>query len=107
MSIPINILNFRSEQLQKFQVSKLSKLNCVPLDADLIFNSTKELEDYIRNNNERTYTAQVVLVNNNVYTITKIGDNPKYHKLQTKDDKIKTDEEGNISNNSSKIKIEH
>lgn len=100
MSIPIHILNSCYDSFQRcrmFEIEhKLFKSDYKPLDAHFIFNSTEELEDYIRNDGMWAAIGQVVLVDKDVYIVTKIGSNPEYHKLQTEEDKIKIDEKGNI-----------
>ena len=63
-----------------------------PLDVNYIFQSVKELEDYIKNDTT-VFVGQVVLVDGDAYTITETGKKPSYHKLQIEQSKIIIDEE--------------
>ena len=86
MSIPIHIL---VPQPTQPLIRKVPKVAAKPLDTNYIFQSVKELEDYIKNDTA-VFVDQVVLVDRDVYIITETGKKPKYHKLQTEQgDKIK------------------
>lgn len=99
MSIPIQILFQQPTILvpHPFQTStqKALKIIAKPLDADCFFQSVRELEDYIKNDTT-AFVGQVVVVDRDVYTITEIGEKPRYHKLQTEQSKIIIDEYGCI-----------
>lgn len=101
MSIPIQILFPHPIIVPRhpFQTSaqKVLKTVAKPLDANLYFSSVKELEDYIKND-AAVFVGQVVVVDRDVYTITEIGEKPRYHKLQTEQRKIIIDEYGCIYN---------
>ena len=89
MSIPIHIL---VPQPTQPLIRKIPKMAAKPLDTNYIFQSVKELEDYIKNS-AAAFVGQVVLVGSDVYIITETGKKPKYHKLQTgQGDKIKCTE---------------
>lgn len=92
MSIPIHILFPPSTQPV---IPKIPKTAAKPLDANYIFQSVKELEDYIKND-ITAFVGQVVVVDRDVYIITEIGEKPRYHKLQTEQNKIIIDEYGCI-----------
>lgn len=92
MSIPIHVLV--PQPIQPL-IRKIPKAAVKPLDANYIFQSARELEDYIKND-AAVFVGQVVLVDRDVYVVTEIGDKPEYHKLQIEEDNIKIDEEGNI-----------
>ena len=92
MSIPIHIL---FPQPTQPLIRKIPKAAAKPLDANYIFQSVKELENYIKNDTE-VFVGQIALVDRDVYIVTRIGDKPEYHKLQMEDGNIKIDEEGNI-----------
>lgn len=94
MSIPIHILVPQSTQPS---IRKIPKTIAKPLDANYIFQSAKELEDYIKND-AAVFVGQVVLVDRDVYIITKTGEKPEYHKLQTEQRRIMIDEDGYICN---------
>ena len=94
MSIPIHILFPPSTQPV---IPKMLKTAAKPLDANYIFRSVKELEDYIKND-IAAFVGQVVLVDRDVYIITETGEKPGYHKLQTKQNRIIIDENGRICN---------
>lgn len=79
MSIPIHIL---VPQPTQPLIRKIPKVAAKPLDANYIFQSFRELEDYIKNDTA-VFVDQVVLVDRDVYIITETGEKPKYHKLQT------------------------
>lgn len=79
MSIPIHIL---VPQPTQPLIRKIPKVAAKPLDANYIFQSFRELEDYIKNDTA-VFVGQVVLVDRDVYIITETGEKPKYHKLQT------------------------
>lgn len=79
MSIPIHIL---VPQPTQPLIQKIPKAAVKPLDANYIFQSAKELEDYIKND-AAAFVGQVVLVDRDVYIITETGEKPGYHKLQT------------------------
>ena len=96
MSIPIHILFPPSTQPI---IPKIPKTAAKPLDANYIFQSVKELEDYIKND-IAVFVGQVVVVDRDVYIITETGEKPGYHKLQTeqKQNRIIIDENGRICN---------
>ena len=95
MSIPIHILFPPSTRPI---IPKIPKTAAKPLDANYIFQSVKELEDYIKND-IAAFVGQVVVVDRDVYIITETGEKPGYHKLQTKQNKkIIIDENGRICN---------
>ena len=96
MSIPIHILFPPSTQPL---IRKMPKVTTKPLDANYIFQSVKELEDYIKND-IAAFVGQVVVVDRDVYIITETGEKPGYHKLQTeqKQNRIKIDKNGRICN---------
>ena len=94
MSIPIHILFPLSTQPI---IRKIPKATTKSLDANYIFQSVKELEDYIKNDTA-VFVGQVVLVDRDVYIITETGKKPGYHKLQTEQSRIKIDEDGYIWN---------
>ena len=94
MSIPIHILFPPSTQPV---IRKIPKATAKPLDANYIFQSVKELEDYIKND-ITVFVGQVVVVDRDVYIITETGEKPGYHKLQTKQNRIIIDENGRICN---------
>lgn len=80
MSIPIHIL---VPQPAQPLIRKIPKAAARPLDANYVFRSVKELEDYIKNS-AVAFVDQVVLVGGDVYIITETGENPEHHKLQNK-----------------------
>lgn len=90
MYVSIHMLVSQSTQLL---IPKTPK----PLNANYFFQSIKELEDYIKNG-ATAFAGQVVIVDRDVYVITGIGEKPKYHKLQTEQNKIIIDEYGCIYN---------
>lgn len=92
MSIPIHIL---FPQPTQPLIRKIPKAAAKPLDANYIFQSVKELEDYIKNDTG-IFVGQIALVDRDVYVVTRIGNKPEYRKLQMEDGNIKIDEEGNI-----------
>ena len=94
MSIPIHILFLPSTQPV---IRKIPKAIAKSLDTNYIFQSVKELEDYIKNDTA-VFVGQVVLVDRDVYAITETGEKPGYHKLQTEQSRIKIDEDGYICN---------
>lgn len=94
MSIPIHILFPPSTQPV---IRKIPKATAKPLDANYIFQSVKELEDYIKND-IAAFVGQVVVADRDVYIITETGEKPGYHKLQTKQNRIIIDENGRICN---------
>ena len=94
MSIPIHILFPPSTQPV---IRKIPKATVKSLDANYIFRSVKELEDYIKND-IAAFVGQVVLVDRDVYIITETGEKPGYRKLQTEQSRIKIDEDGYICN---------
>ena len=94
MSIPIHILFPLSTQPI---IRKIPKATTKSLDANYIFQSVKELEDYIKNNTV-VFIGQVVLVDRDVYIITETGEKLGYHKLQTEQSRIKINEDGYICN---------
>ena len=94
MSIPIHIL---FPQPTQPLIRKIPKAAAKPLDANYIFQSVKELEDYIKNDTA-VFVGQVVLVDRDVYIITETGEKPGYRKLQTEQSRIKIDEDGYICN---------
>ena len=94
MSIPIQILFPPSTQPV---VRKIPKAAVKPLDANYIFQSAKELEDYIKNDTA-VFVGQAVLVDRDVYIITETGEKPGYHKLQPEQGRIMIDENGYICN---------
>ena len=94
MSIPIHIL---FPQPTQPLTRKIPKATAKPLDANYIFQSVKELENYIKND-AAVFVGQVVLVDRDVYIITETGEKPEYHKLQTEQSRIKIDEDGYICN---------
>lgn len=87
LNISLIITDFQRCKIPKIEHRSLD-LDCKPLDTHFIFNSTDELEDYIRSGGKWAKIGQIVLIDRDVYSITKIGSNPEYHKLQT-EDKIK------------------
>lgn len=97
MSIPIQILFPPSTQpiIPKTSIPKTPKITAKPLDANYFFSSVNELENYITND-VAVYVGQVVVVDRDVYIITEIGEKPRYHKLQTEQNKIIIDEYGCI-----------
>ena len=99
MSIPIQILFPQPIIVPQhpFQTSVQKVIETVakPLDANYFFSSVNELEDYIINDTA-VYVGQVVVVDRDVYIITEIGEKPRYHKLQTEQNKIIIDEYGCI-----------
>ena len=97
MSIPIQILFPPSTQpiIPKTSIPKIHKITAKPLDANYFFSSVNELKDYITND-AAVYVGQVVVVDRDVYIITEIGEKPRYHKLQTEQNKIIIDEYGCI-----------
>lgn len=97
MSISIQILFPPSIQpiIPKTSIPKIPKITAKPLDANYFFSSVNELEDYIIND-VAVYIGQVVVVDRDVYIITEIGEKPRYHKLQTEQNKIIIDEYGCI-----------
>lgn len=94
MSIPIHILFPPSTQPV---IRKIPEATAKSLDTNYIFQSVKELEDYIKNDTA-VFVGQVVLVDRDVYVITETGEKPEYHKLQTEQSRIKIDEDGYICN---------
>ena len=94
MSIPIHILFPLSTQPV---IRKIPKATAKSLDTNYIFQSVKDLEDYIKNDTA-VFVGQVVLVDRDVYIITETGEKPEYHKLQTEQSRIKIDEDGYIWN---------
>lgn len=94
MSIPIHILVPQSTQPS---IRKIPKTIAKPLDANYIFQSIEELEDYIKNDTA-VFVGQVVLIDRDVYIITETGEKPRYHKLQTEQRRIMIDENGYICN---------
>ena len=94
MSIPIHILFPPSTQPV---IRKIPKATAKSLDTNYIFQSVKELEDYIKNDTA-VFVGQAVLVDRDIYIITEIGEKPKYHKLQTEQSRIVIDEDGYICN---------
>lgn len=94
MSIPIHILVPQSTQPS---IRKIPKTIAKPLDANYIFQSAKELEDYIKND-AAVFVGQVVLMDRDVYIITETGEKPGYHKLQTEQRRIMIDEDDYICN---------
>ena len=84
MSIPIHILFPPSTQPV---IPKTPKTAAKPLDANYIFQSVRELEDYIKNDTA-VFVGQVVVVDRDVYIITETGEKPGYHKLQTEQSRI-------------------
>ena len=101
MSIPIQILFPQpiivSQHPFQTSVQKVLETVAKPLDANYFFPSVNELEDYITND-VAVYVGQVVVVDRDVYIITEIGEKPRYHKLQTEQNKIIIDEYGCICN---------
>ena len=94
MSIPIHILFPPSTQPV---IRKIPKATAKSLDTNYIFQSVKDLEDYIKNDTA-VFVGQAVLVDRDIYIITEIGEKPKYHKLQTEQSRIVIDEDGYICN---------
>ena len=94
MSIPIHILFPLSTQPI---IRKIPKATAKSLDANYIFQSVKELEDYIKNDTV-VFIGQVVLVDRDAYIITETGEKLGYHKLQTEPSRIKINEDGYICN---------
>ena len=94
MSIPIHILFPPSTQPV---IRKIPKATAKSLDTNYIFQSVKDLEDYIKNDTA-VFVGQVVLVDRDVYIITETGEKPGYRKLQTEQSRIKIDEDGYIWN---------
>lgn len=92
MSIPIHILFPLSTQPI---IRKIPKATTKSLDANYIFQSVKELEDYIKNDTV-VFIGQVVLVDRDAYIITETGEKLGYHKLQTEQSRIKINEDGYI-----------
>lgn len=84
MSIPIHIL---VPQPTQPLTPKIPKTAAKPLDANYIFQSVRELEDYIKND-AAVFAGQVVVVDRDVYIITETGEKPGYHKLQTEQSRI-------------------
>lgn len=80
MSIPIHIL---IPQPTQPLIRRIPKAAAKQLDTSYIFRSVKELEDYIKNS-AAAFVGQVILVGSDVYIITETGENPEYHKLQSK-----------------------
>lgn len=99
MSIPIHILFPPSTQpiIPRAPIPKIPKTTAKPLDANYIFQSVKELEDYIKND-IAAFAGQVVVVDRDVYIITETGEKPGYHKLQTEQSRIIIDENDRICN---------
>ena len=89
MSIPIHIL---VPQPTQPLIRKIPKATAESLDANYIFQSVKELEDYIKNDTA-VFVGQVVLVDRDIYIITEIGEKPEYHKLRTEQNRIMIDED--------------
>ena len=94
MSIPIHIL---VPQPTQPSIRKIPKAIAKSLDANYIFQSVKELENYIKND-PAVFVGQAVLVDRDVFIITEIGEKPGYHKLQTERSRIIIDEDGYICN---------
>ena len=94
MSIPIHIL---VPQPTQPLIRKIPKATAKSLDANYIFQSVKELEDYIKNDTV-VFIGQVVLVDRDAYIITETGEKLGYHKLQTEQSRIKIGEDGYICN---------
>ena len=94
MSIPIHIL---APQPTQPSIRKIPKAAVKPLDADYIFQSIKELEDYIKND-IMAFVGKVVVVDKEIYIITETGEKPRYHKLQPEQSRITIDENGYICN---------
>lgn len=94
MSIPIHILFPPSTQPI---IPKTPKTAAKPLDTNYIFQSVKELKDYIKND-IAVFVGQVVVVDRDVYIITETGEKPGYHKLQTEQNRITIDGNGRICN---------
>ena len=94
MSIPIHILFPPSTQPV---IRKIPKATAKSLDTNYIFQSVKDLEDYIKNDTA-VFVGQVVLVDRDAYIITETGEKLGYHKLQTEQSRIKIDEDGYIWN---------
>lgn len=99
MSTPIQILFPPSTQpvVLKTPIPKTFKAAAKPLDADYIFQSIKELEDYIKND-MMAFVGKVVVVDKEIYIITETGEKPQYHKLQPEQSRIMIDENGYICN---------
>lgn len=99
MSIPIHILFPPSTQpiIPKTPIPKIPKTAVKPLDANYIFQSVKELEDYIKND-AAVFVGQVVVVDRDVYIITETGEKPRYYKLQTEQNRIMINEDCYICN---------
>ena len=99
MSIPVQILFphqiIVSRHPLQTSVQKVLETVAKPLDANYFFPSVNELEDYITND-VAVYVGQVVVVDRDVYIITEIGEKPRYHKLQTEQNKIIIDKYGCI-----------
>lgn len=89
MSIPIHIL---IPQPTQSLTRKIPKAAAKPLDVNYIFQSVKELENYIKNDTT-VFVGQVVLVDGDAYIITETGKKPGYHKLQIEQSKIIIDKE--------------
>lgn len=85
MSIPIHIL---VPQPAQPLIRKMPKAAARPLDANYIFQSVNELENYIKNDTA-VFVDQTVLVDRDVYIITEAGEKPGYHKLQAEQGKIR------------------
>ena len=94
MSIPIHIL---VPQPTQPLIRKIPKATAESLDVNYIFQSVKELEDYIKNDTA-VFVGQTVLEDRDIYIITETGEKPEYHKLQTEQSRIKIDEDGYIWN---------
>ena len=77
MSIPIHILFPPSTQPV---IRKIPKATAKSLDTNYIFQSVKDLEDYIKNDTA-VFVGQIVLVDRDIYIIAEIGEKPEYHKL--------------------------
>lgn len=88
MSVPIHIL---VPQPTQPLIQKIPKAAARPLDANYIFQSVNELENYIKNDTT-VFVDQIVLVDRDVYIITETGEKPGYHKLQTEQNKIRINE---------------
>ena len=94
MSIPIHIL---VPQPTQPLIRKIPKATAESLDANYIFQSVKELEDYIKNDTA-VFVGQIVLVDRDIYIIAEIGEKPEYHKLRTEQNRIMIDKDGYICN---------
>lgn len=71
MSVPIHILFPPSTQPP---IPKTPKTAAKPLDTNYIFQSVRELEDYITND-IAVFVGQIVVVDRDVYIITETGEN--------------------------------